>query len=96
MHFVYLLLWLPDEACLHSVRTRLCRRVGLTADDEDDCMIVEPKAGKTNGTVVTKSARAVSDANGKRKRTVDTSLGTDTDKKMRLSKPEDADVIMLD
>ena len=77
--------------------TRLRRHAGpSTADDEDDCMIVDPKAIKKSGTVVPTSARVLSDANGKRKRTADTSLGTDTDKKLRLSKPEDVDVIMLD
>lgn len=54
-------------------------------------MIVEPKAGKKLQT----SAGVLSDANGKRKRSADTTLGTDTDKKLKLSKPND-DVIMLD
>ena len=82
---------------LHSVKARLCCHVGAsTADDKDDCMIVEANSSKTNGTEVPKSARVVGNANGKRKRTASTSLGTDTDKKPRLSKPEDADVITLE
>ena len=59
-------------------------------------MIVEPAATKKKDATVPTSARLLSDANGKRKRTADTSLGPDTDKKLRLSKREDADVIMLD
>lgn len=54
-------------------------------------MIVEPKTSKKSDT----SAGVFSSANGKRKRSADTSLGADTDKKLKLSKPND-DVIMLD
>ncbi|KAL3140467.1 hypothetical protein ABBQ38_004726 [Trebouxia sp. C0009 RCD-2024] len=61
------------------------------ADDEDDCMIVEPKTSKKSDS----SAGVFSSANGKRKRSAETSLGADTDKKLKLSKP-DGDVIMLD
>ena len=95
VHVVYLLCFLPDEA-VFTVKKRLRRHVGPSTadDDEDDCMIVEPKATKKNGTAMPTSARVLSDANGKRKRSADTSLGNDTDKKLRLSKPED--VIMLD
>ena len=58
-------------------------------------MIMEPEASKKVDTVVPTSAGVPNHANGKRKRTADTSLGADTDKKLRLSKADD-DVIMLD
>lgn len=76
----------PDSEAMHGAAAG-----PSVADDEDDCMIVEPKAGKKLQT----SAGVLSDANGKRKRSADTTLGTDTDKKLKLSKPND-DVIMLD
>ena len=67
----------------------------LAADDDDDCTIVEPKASRKVSAGVPASAGVLSDANGKRKRTADTSLGSDTEKKLKLSKAND-DVIMLD
>lgn len=59
-------------------------------------MIVEPKANRKTDTAMPSSATGLTTANGKRKRNADMSLGTDTDKKLRLTRPADAEVIMLD
>lgn len=65
------------------------------ADDEDDCMIVEPKHVKKAVTAKAVSAGVLSDANGKRKRAADDSGGPDK----RIKKAEtddDGDAITLD
>ena len=72
-----------------------CNAGSSAAGDEDDCMIMEPKASKKVASRGPASAGVLSDANGKRKRTSDTSLAPDTEKKLKLSKATD-DVIMLD
>jgi len=66
------------------------------ADDEDDCMIVEPKHVKKAVTAKAVSAGVLSDANGKRKRAADGPVGPETDKRLKKAQLDDADVITLD
>ena len=64
------------------------------ADDEDDCMIVEPKHVKKAVTAKDVSAGVLSDSNGKRKRAADDSGGPD--KRIKKAQTDDGDVITLD
>ena len=67
-----------------------------TADDEDDCMIVEPKkTKKKTGSTTAVTAGVFSDANGKRKRGSDESAGIESDKRAKLSQSASS-VITLD
>ena len=84
-----------------------CKLVGLAAgtvggaaataaDDEDECVIVEPRPRKKKqiaGTTV--SAGVLSDANGKRKRSANEIDGSGHEKRAKLSEPI-ADVIDLE
>ncbi|DBA95757.1 hypothetical protein WJX77_000574 [Trebouxia sp. C0004] len=65
------------------------------ADDEDDCMIVEPKHVKKAITAKAVSAGVLSDVNGKRKRGAGGPVGPETDKRLKKARL-DADVITLD
>ena len=65
------------------------------ADDEDECMIVEPKPSRKPAAAQAVTAGVLSDASGKRKRTANAALGPESDKRAKVSQPP-ADVITLD
>lgn len=65
------------------------------ADDEDECMIVEPKPSRKPAAAQAVTAGVLSDASGKRKRTADAALGPKSDKRAKVSQPP-ANVITLD
>ena len=89
------------RASLSLFDARQTRRVSAgpstnaAADDEDDCMIVEPRHVKKAVAAKAVSAGVLSDANGKRKRAADDSGGPDKRVK-KAQTDDDGDVITLD